>query len=98
MGRGGARALVARALFLASRDFPALRGVTANEHGTFVELDEAAVSLDDPDFREARVALLTELLLLLLQFLGPGMMLAIIRDAWPRAALDDIDLSRMRQP
>jgi hypothetical protein len=37
------------------------------------------------------------MLLLLLQFLGPGITLAVVRDAWPQAALDDVDLSRTNQ-
>jgi hypothetical protein len=94
MGQGGLRAVVARALFLVGRDFPTFRDVSANADGSYLGLDQACARLSDSEFREARISLLTEVFLLLLQFLGPSVTLAVISDAWPDAPLGGIDLSR----
>lgn len=96
MGRGGLRALAARALFLASRSAPALRDVKVDEGGAFVGLDESHAGPSERDLQDARVVLLTEILLLLLQFIGLGMTMAVITDTWPDAELDTGDLSETR--
>lgn len=94
MGRGGFRALVARALSIAGREVPWLRGLRSKEDGTFAGMDLAYPKLEYAQYHEGRVVLLTEVLVLLLRFLGPGMTLAVVSDTWPHAPLDDIDLSR----
>ena len=97
MGRGGLRTLVARALFLVSHRFPALWGVRTIDDGTLVGLEDACATLSDSEFDEVRLLFLTEILLLLLEFLGPGMTRAVISESWPHAPLDDIDLSQARR-
>jgi hypothetical protein len=57
-------------------------------------MDLAYPKLGQAEFQEGRAVLLTEVLLLLLRLIGPGMTLAVVSDTWPHAPLDDIDLSR----
>jgi len=97
MGQGGLRVLVERALYLVSRKFPELRNVKANNDGSFVGLGEACASLGDVDIGEARICILAEVLLLLLQFLGPGVTLAVVSDVWPNASLGQVSLSQAKQ-
>jgi len=97
MGSGGFRALVARALFLVSRDFPEFRHVTPDDDGNLIGLEEACSTLDDAGLREVFVSILTEILLLLFELLGAGVTLAVIGDAWPQTLPDDIDLSHLRR-
>ena len=98
MGSGGFRALVARALFLVSRDFPEFRHVTPDDDGNLIGLEEACSTLDDAGLREVFVSILTEILLLLFELLGAGVTLAVIGDTWPQTLPDDIDLSHLRKP
>ena len=94
MGRGGFRALVARALSVAGNQVPWLRGLRSKEDGTFDGMELAYPKPGQAEVQEGRVVLLTEVLVLLLQLLGPGMTLAVVSDTWPNAPLDDVDLGR----
>lgn len=94
MGRGGFRALVARSLSVAGNEVPWLLELHSKEDGTFDGMDQAYPKLEYAEFQEGRVVFLTEVLLLLVRLVGPGMTLAVVSDTWPHAPLDDIDLSR----
>jgi hypothetical protein len=68
--------------------------VKVQNNGTFSGLGEASATLTDADFREAQVSFLSEVLTLLLQFLGPGGTMAIISDAWPDTPLGHVTFSQ----
>jgi len=70
MGNGGFRALLSRALALASAKVPGLRAVHVKADGTLEGLEELHAQLDSAEFFEGRVVLLAQLLGLLVAFIG----------------------------
>lgn len=90
MGNGGFRALLARALTLASAEVSWLRAVQVNADGTLEGLAAAHARLKPAQFREGRVVLLAQLLGLLVAFIGPGLTSRLLCEIWPQLAADDV--------
>jgi hypothetical protein len=94
MGNGGFRALLARALVLASAEVSWLRGLNVKPDGTLGGLDGLPPELD-PDSRfEGGVVLLAQLLGLLVAFIGETLTLRLVREIWPKASFDDLNLDK----
>jgi hypothetical protein len=97
MGNGGFRALLARALVLASAEVSWLRGLHVKPDGALGGLDELPAQLDSDSRFEGGVALLTQLLGLLVAFIGENLTLRLVRDVWPKASPGDLNLDKKRQ-
>jgi hypothetical protein len=91
MGNGGFRALLARALTLASAEVSWLRAVQVNADGTLQGLETPHAHLEPAEFREGRVVLLAQLLGLLVAFIGPGLTSRLVGEIWPQLAADNVD-------
>jgi hypothetical protein len=88
MGNGGFRALLARALTLANEEVQWLRAVHVKADGTLEGLEELHAQLAPAEFLEGDVALLTQLLGLLVAFIGPDLTSRLVGEIWPRFPLD----------
>jgi hypothetical protein len=91
MGNGGFRALLARALALASAEVSWLRAVQVNADGALEGLATPHAHLTPAEFREGRVVLLAQLLGLLVAFIGPGLTSRLVGEIWPQLAADKVD-------
>jgi hypothetical protein len=91
MGNGGFRALLSRALALASAEVPWLRAVHVKADGSLEGLEDLHAQLDPDEFFEGRVVLLAQLLGLLVAFIGENLTLVVVRDVWPKIPLNDLD-------
>ena len=91
MGNGGFRALLARALTLASAEVSWLRAVQVNADGTLEGLETPRAHLKPAEFREGGVVLLAQLLGLLVAFIGPGLTSRLVGEIWPQLAADNVD-------
>jgi hypothetical protein len=91
MGNGGFRALLARALVLASAEVSWLRKVSVNADGTLEGLETRHAQLKPAEFRDGQVVLLAQLLRLLVAFIGPVMTLRLMGEIWPQLAADNVD-------
>jgi hypothetical protein len=91
MGNGGFRALLARALALASAEVSWLREVQVNADGTLEGLATLHASLKPAEFCEGRVVLLAQLLGLLVAFIGPALTSRLMGESWPQLAADGVD-------
>jgi hypothetical protein len=94
MGNGGFRALLARALALASAEVSWLRAVQVNADGTLEGLAAPHARLTPAEFREGRVVLLAQLLGLLVAFIGPGLTSRLVGEIWPQLAADNVDFGK----
>jgi len=90
MGNGGFRALLSRALALASAELPWLRSVRVKADGSLEGVEELQAQLSPDKFLEGRVVLLAQLLGLLVAFIGENLTLRLMRDVWPKVPLDDL--------
>lgn len=98
MGKGGFRALLARALVLASGEIPWLRAVQVNEEGILKGGEELQAQLDPDEFLESQVVLLAQMLGLLVAFIGEVLTVRLMRGVWPKVMLDDLDFGGAGKP
>jgi hypothetical protein len=94
MGNTGFRALLSRALALASAEFQWLRTVRVNADGSFEGLDELGAQSDPDESFEGSLVLLAQLLGLLVVFIGEELTLRLVREVWPKLPLDDFDFGK----
>jgi hypothetical protein len=91
MGNGGYRALLARALKLASAEVSWLRTVKVNADGVIEGFEPLRTGLSPAQFREGRIVLLAQLLGLLVAFIGPGLTSRLLGEIWPQLAAENVD-------
>jgi hypothetical protein len=87
-GVAGFRSLLSRALTLARAEAPSLSAVQVAEDGSLKGLGELSSQTDKEQARDAGAILITQLIGLLLTFIGEGLTLRLIQDVWPEAAFD----------
>jgi hypothetical protein len=93
MGEGGFRALLGRALALASAEVPWLRAVQVKADGRLAGLEELPAQLDPDELLEGRVVLLAQFLGLLVAFIGENLTLRLMREVWPKVPLNELDFA-----
>jgi hypothetical protein len=94
MGNGGFRALLARALVLASAEVPWLHTLKVNVDGTLEGLETPHSRLKPAQLREGRIVLLAQLLGLLVAFIGPGLTSRLVGEIWPQVAAENLDFAK----
>ena len=89
MGISGFRALFSRSLALAAKEFPAFRTLQIETDGSFVGLNEWTALYDAKEIFEAELVLVTQLLGLLVTFIGGSLTHQLLSDIWPSIELLD---------
>jgi len=82
-GVAGFRSLLTRALTLAAARAPELKGVTANPDASLAGLEGVIGGKKKAAAQEWEEVLVTQLLDLLVTFVGEGLMHQMVRQAWP---------------
>jgi hypothetical protein len=83
-GVGGFRSLLSRALALAGSEVPWLRALHVKGDGSLDGLEELEVKLDSGEIAEGEVVLVSQLLGLLVTFIGPALTRQLLQDIWPK--------------
>jgi hypothetical protein len=85
IGAGGFRALLARALYLAKKEFPWLDAVEVEEHPAcdLKGLREALEGRGAAPVGEAFALVLANVIWLLVTFIGEDIALGLVREVWP---------------
>lgn len=86
-GAAGFRSLLSRALVLAKAEAPLLAGVHLNPDGSFEYSVEVEAQLATAEAVAAGTAVVTQLLGLLVTFIGETLTLRLVQDVWPKAAI-----------
>lgn len=94
MGTVGFQALLSRALALANAEVPWLRAVEVKGDGSLHGFDVPGAQANPDEIFEGSVVLLTQLLGLLVVFIGENLTLRLIRDVWPKVSLSDVGLEQ----
>lgn len=89
MGNAGFRALLVRALTLATVQVPWLSAIQVKTNGALEGLEPLQVQLAPEEIHEGRVALLAQLLGLLVAFIGESLTVRLLREVWPQMPLHD---------
>jgi len=87
VGERGVRALLARALSLATAEAPWLSEVRVDAQGELDGLGALRSRLDPAEFHEGKVVLLAQLLGLLVAFVGPSLTSRLVGEIWPEVPL-----------
>ena len=90
-GIAGFRALLSRALALASGEVRWLKAVHITAEGSVEALDEAQAQLSQDEGARGEIVLVAHLLGLLVTFIGEELMLRVVQETWPDTAFDDIE-------
>ncbi len=90
MGTAGFCSLFSRALTLAAAEVPWLCMLRINADGSLAGLHEPELKLHPGTVAEGEIALVSQLLGLLLTFIGPALTVRLLHDAWPE--LDELNL------
>ena len=91
MGDGGVRALLSRALVLATTEVSWLRAVQVNADGGLEGFEALDLQIDPSEFVEGRVVLLAQLLGLLVALIGPNLTSRLSGELWPQISLNEQD-------
>jgi hypothetical protein len=96
MGTLGFRALVSRALALASAQVPWLHAVHVKSDGMLdgLDLPELEAQVSREKIAEGGAELIAQLLGLLVTFIGANLTLQLVCDIWPRVPLSDLNLAK----
>jgi hypothetical protein len=81
---GSSRALLSRALVLASVEVSWLSAVQVNTRGSLDGLEALHAQIASAEFIEGEIILLIELLALLEAFIGPALTSRLIGEIWPQ--------------
>ncbi|MGB8476622.1 MAG: hypothetical protein WCE61_21270 [Candidatus Acidiferrum sp.] len=93
-GVDGFRSLLSRALALARAEAPSLSTVQVAADGSLKGLEKLGPQMDKDQAKDWGAILITQLLGLLLTFIGEGLTLRLVQDVWPEAAFEDFDSAR----
>ncbi len=88
-GAAGFRSLLSRALGLARVEQPWLGGVQITTDGSIEYLAEAEAQMATEQAAEGGTVLVTQLLVLLITFIGEALTFRLVHEVWPRAALKE---------
>lgn len=88
-GAAGYHSLLSRALVLAKAQEPLLKNLRIKTDGTLEHSPEWEAQRESVAAAKAMDALVTQLLGLLITFIGEALTLRLIHDVWPEAALED---------
>jgi hypothetical protein len=91
MGSSGCRALLSRALAVASTDDAWLGTLHVKADGSLGGFD---VPGDPEEMAEASVVLLSQLLGLLVAFVGENQTMRMVRELWPKLPFTDVHLNK----
>lgn len=92
MGQIGCQALLSRALVLAAGEFRWLAQLSVNSSCAVEALTVPQAALEPADFAEGEVAMVSQLLALLVAFIGPTLTLRLLKELWPTLSLGHGDL------
>ena len=88
-GVGGFSSLLSRALTLAGAEIPWLRGLGIKTNGSLEGLEQLETKIDSRQRVEGEVALVSQMLGLLITFIGPALTRQLVSDIWPK--MNDLD-------
>jgi hypothetical protein len=98
MGVVGFSSLLSRSLALAKAEVSSLEAVQVRADGTLEGFNEDGQHQDAETAANRGVVLVAHLLGLLVTFIGAPLTLRLLRDAWPEAPIDEIDLKSEEKP
>jgi hypothetical protein len=98
VGVDGFRSLLARAVTLAKAEVPSLNKLHVRAEGSLEGFDGIEQSHEAGAAGQAGMVLVAHLLELLVTFIGAPLTLRLVRDKWPDASMEGVDLRTEEKP
>lgn len=89
-GTAGFRSLLSRALALANDEFHWLKALHVKADGSLEGLDDPQPQDATGDVSEGEIVLVAHLIGLLMTFIGKGLTLRLVQEAWPEGVFEDL--------
>lgn len=90
-GVAGFRSLLSRALALTAKRIRWMKAVHVTAEGNLGGVAEAQVGVPPSEVAEGKIELMTQLIGLLVTFIGAELTGHIVREAWPEASVEDLN-------
>jgi hypothetical protein len=90
-GVAGFRSLLARALTLTAQRIGWMKAVHVTAEGDLGEVAEAQAGMPPGKIAEGEIELMAQLIGLLVTFIGAELTGQLLREAWPKAAVEDLN-------
>jgi hypothetical protein len=94
MGQGGFRAVLSRALAVASAEVPWLAALQVDAEGALAGWDQPEAQVKTKVLTEGGVAVVAHVLGLLVAFIGDNLTLRLVRDVWPNVSFEDLKFTQ----
>jgi len=91
-GAAGFRSLLSRALALAGSDVRWVKAIHVAANGSLEGLDDARIHVSPFEINEGEVVVVAQLIGLLVMFIGGGLTMRLIHEAWPREGFEDEEI------
>ncbi|MES2568920.1 MAG: hypothetical protein V4710_02565 [Verrucomicrobiota bacterium] len=99
MGKAGFRAILSRALAVAAVEVPSLGRLRVTEEGSVEGWDPPEAQAGAGEEVKGGCALLVaQLIGLLVAFIGENLTLRLVRDVWPKLALENLNFAKGDRP
>jgi len=98
MGQGGFRAVLARALAVASAEVPWFAALQVKDDGSLEGWEKPEAPVKPKDLAESGAVLVAHLLGLLVAFIGDNLTLHLVRDVWPKLSLENLNSTKGDHP
>jgi hypothetical protein len=92
VGTAGFRALLSRALALAGDEMRWLKAIHIAADGSLEGLDDMLVDVSPHEIGEGEVVLVAQLIGLLVTFIGAGLTMRLLHEAWPHEGFDNMQM------
>jgi hypothetical protein len=94
MGKTGFRAVLSRALAVASAEVPWLVVVQVDAEGALEGWDKPEAQVEANELTEIGALLVAQLLGLLGAFIGESLTLCLVREIWPKLSVEDLQFTQ----
>jgi hypothetical protein len=94
MGNTGIHALISRALARAKAEVPSLRAIQVKADGSLAGVDKLGVQANPEELARGSLVLVAQLLGLLVAFIGEELTLQLVREAWPKLSLKELEFGK----
>ena len=94
MGQAGFRAVLTRALAVASTEVPWLKTLQVTTEGSLQGSEKPEERVKFWELTEGGIVLIAQLLGLLVAFIGDNLTLHLVRDIWPNVSLENLNFNQ----
>jgi hypothetical protein len=98
MGEAGFRAVLSRALAVATEEVPSLVAVQLDADGSIERWQGSEAPMNAKEMAQGGVLVVAQLLGLLVAFIGDNLTMRLVREVWPKVAVEELHFTQKDHP